>query len=295
MHTSSALSEAAVEGLTAASLTEKSAWRAQLCLTFARRDARTVLASRAHSGPLLVQRPLYEEGEGVCQVVVVHPPGGIAGGDRLSIEAEVLEGAHALLTMPGAAKWYRSVGPWASQAVSMRIARGGVVEWLPQEAILFSGARAALRSRIELTGDAVFVGWEVTCFGRTASGERFEAGHLSQITEITHEGRPLFGEYAQLPGASPLLVSRVGLAGYPVSATMLIAGRDPSRELLDAMRAVMPSDDGLAGVTTLPGVTVARLLGRSAQAARWYFQALWTLARPALVGRRAAPPRIWRC
>jgi urease accessory protein len=289
------VSEALFEGTRVASGVGEMGWRAELSLEFAYRDGRSVLAARAHRGPLVVQKPLYEEGDAVCQVVVVHPPGGIAGGDRLALKADVDAGAHSLFTTPGAAKWYRSAGPWAGQDVRLRVAGGAVVEWLPQETIVFQGARARLRARVELAGDGLYIGWDVLCLGRTASGERFGAGHVAQGSEILHEGSILFAEYAQIEGGSALLTAPAGMAGYPVTGTLLIAGRDAGRDLLAQLRAVQVPDGSLGGVTTLPRVTVARFLGRSAEAARAYFVELWRHARPAFVQRAAALPRIWRC
>ena len=254
-----------------------------------------MLAAREHRGPLVVQRPLYEEGPQVCQAVVVHPPGGIAGGDRLSLSIDARAGAHAVCTTPGAAKWYRSAGPLATQDVELRIAHDAVVEWLPQETIVFDRAHARLRSRIDLSGNAVYIGWEVLCLGRTQSGERFEAGQLALAGEVWRDGRALFAEYGQIEGGGALLDSRAGLAWYPVCATMLLAGGDLGRDLLAGLRAVPVPGGGLGGVSALPGVAVARFLGHGAEAARSYFVALWTLARPVLAGREAVPPRIWRC
>src|SRR5688572_29619963 len=112
-------------------------WRAELELRYERRGARSVLASRRHDGPLVVQKPLYPEGDAVCHTLVVHPPAGIAGGDELSLDVRAEDAAHALLTTPGAAKWYRSAGPWAHQQVKLSAGKGACIEWLPQEAILF--------------------------------------------------------------------------------------------------------------------------------------------------------------
>jgi urease accessory protein len=272
-----------------------SGWRAHLELSFAQRDAGTVLARRSHRGPLVVQKPLYPEGREVCQAIVVHPPGGIAGGDALSLCVEVGAAAHTLITTPGASKWYRSAGPEATQGVRLTVERGAVLEWLPQETIVFDGARASLRTQVELEQEARFIGWEVVCLGRIASGERFRTGLLAQVNEIRQGGTPLFGEYARVEGGSPVLQARSGLAGHPVSGVVLAAGHDLDRAVRERLRALDPGGDALAGVTALPGVTIVRYLGRSAQAARAYFERAWALLRPALAGRDAVAPRIWNC
>ncbi|MEP6943996.1 MAG: urease accessory protein UreD, partial [Betaproteobacteria bacterium] len=97
-----------------------SRWHAALRLRYEREGTRSVLAARTHSGPLVVQRSLYPEGDAVCQNIIVHPPAGMVGGDSLSIDVDAAPGAHAQLTTPGAAKWYRSAGPTARQDVVLR-------------------------------------------------------------------------------------------------------------------------------------------------------------------------------
>ena len=114
----------------AAIIAARTPWQARLALQFERRDARTVLVRRAHEGPLVVQKPLYPEGDGVCQCIIIHPPGGIAGGDRLDLDIEAGAGAFTQLTTPGAAKWYRAGGHEASANTRIRAGPGAVVEWM---------------------------------------------------------------------------------------------------------------------------------------------------------------------
>ena len=119
----------------------EAAWQARLALEYTRQGGRTALSGREHSGPLLVQKALYPEGDAVCHSIIVHPPGGIAGGDALKLEVRLREDTAALLTTPGAGKWYRSMGPKASLAQRFDVGRGAVLEWLPQPAIVFDAAR----------------------------------------------------------------------------------------------------------------------------------------------------------
>jgi urease accessory protein len=270
-------------------------WEARLDLRFARRDERTVLVERAHRGPLVVQKTLHPEGPGVCQAIVVHPPGGIAGGDRLALSVVVERDAHAQLTTPGATKWYRTAGPFAGQAFTAHVAAGAMLEWLPHETIVFDGARADLTTVITLAGDALFVGWDVVSLGRTASGERFERGDYRQRFELVRDHALVWVERTNLAAGSPLLAAPVGLYGAPMFGTFVVAAPAIGDDLVVACRGVVPdAGAGMVGaVTRLPGMLVARCRGDSPEAARAWFTALWTLVRPALTGRAAVPPRIW--
>jgi urease accessory protein len=259
-------------------------WKAQLSLEFARAGDRTVLAERRHDGPLVVQKALYPEGDAVCHAIVVHPPAGIAGGDELELNARAGAGAHALLTTPGAGKWYRSAGPWAAQKLRFEVA--GALEWLPQESIVFDGAMARLGTEVRLQGDARYLGWEILCLGRTGSGERFGKGEIRLSTRIYRDGRLLWLERGRIEGGGALLDSPAGLQGKPVCATLVASG---ARFDLASCREI----EGIA-VTQLPGVLAARYLGDSSEQAKKLFARLWAVLRPALFGREAAEPRIWR-
>ena len=266
-------------------------WRAELDLAYERRGARTVLAKRRHDGPLVVQKSLYPEGDEVCHTIVVHPPGGIAGGDELDIGASIGPDAHALLTTPAAGKWYRSAGPWARQRVMIEAHDNACAEWLPQETIVFDGARADIETAIALGRGATFVGWDVFCLGRTASGETFRNGACRVHTRVTREEKVIWFERGTIDAGGLLCRSAAGLAGKSVFGTMLATGAI-ARALLDECRAVR-AREGDSGITCPSGLFVARYLGDSSEAARQYFQRLWALVRPAIVGRGAHVPRIW--
>lgn len=240
-----------------------------------------------------MQKALYPEGPEVCQVIVLHPPGGIAGGDALHIEVEAAPAARVLLTTPGAGKWYRSGGRRAGQTLAVRIGEGAEVEWLPQETIIFAGADACLQTQVELAVGGVFCGWEILCLGRTAAGERFTGGMLELTTRIEKAGRPLWLERARLPGGSPWLQAAAGLAGLPVSATLLLAGRVIEPEWLAACRAVGAGGGVFCGASALPELLVARCLAPGSEAARAWLGAVWRALRPLALGRAAVPPRIW--
>ena len=269
-------------------------WEARLALTYALREGRSVLARREHDGPLVVQKSLYPEGDAVCHNIILHPPGGIAGGDSLALAAQLGEGSAVLLTTPGAGKWYKSMGATAHAGQRFDIGRGAALEWLPQPTIVFDQALAEAKTEIFLEQDALYIGWDITCMGRTASGERFNSGKLRQRTQVWQQGRRLWCEYARLDGDDPMLASMAGMAACSVSATLIAAGKDIDKDLLQQCRGIATDSEGQSGITALPRVLLARYLGASSEAAMQYFVALWSLLRPALAGRSAVPPRIWK-
>jgi urease accessory protein len=271
----------------------RSSWRAQLALEFERRGARTVLAARRHDGPLVVQKPLYPEGDDVCHAIIVHPPGGIAGGDE--IELQVCAGAqvHVLLTTPGAGKWYRSAGSQAHQRLTFDIQPGAILEWLPQGNIIFDGALADLSLEVRLSGNAGFIGWEIVCLGRTGCGESFTHGVYRARSLIQRNGKPLWFELANLHGGGAELRSSAIMAGAPVAGTLIATGPGIDNSVLGLCREAKPGS-GEAAATLLPGLLAGRYLGSSSESARNYFIQLWRILRPALAARTAVEPRIWQ-
>lgn len=271
-------------------------WHAELTLGFTRHGERTVLSENRHRGPLRVQKALYPEGDGVCQAIVLHPPSGIAGGDHLALVARLEAGAQVQLTTPGAGKWYRSAGAEAAQRIDFTVAEGATLEWLPQECIVFDGARARLETRVALAADSRFIGWDILCLGRAAAGERFDHGRFDLFFRVDRETRPIWLERGGFSGNDPMLHSPAGWAGATVCGTLLCCFPElPQRAagLLAACRAIAPADAASHGLSALPGLLVARYLGNSSEAARQWFAALWAVLRPVCCGRPAITPRIW--
>ena len=271
-------------------------WQAALDLGFAAEGGATRLARRAHRGPLVVQRPFLPEGPGVCHVYVLHPPGGLVGGDELTIDVAVDAGAHALVTTPAASKVYRTTGATARQIQRLRVAGGAALEWLPQEAIIFDGARATLQTRVELEPGARFIGIDAVCFGRPAGDAPFERGSCRQSFELHRAGRPLLIERGRYDAGGDAMGARWGLGGASVLG-FLTAAPAPADSEVDAVRALAAAaTDGDIAAATILGdgdALAVRYIGHSAERARAFLHGAWRLLRPAVLGRAAVPPRVW--
>lgn len=266
-------------------------WQAALELGFEARAGRTALMRNRHVGPLLVQRPFYPEGP-VCHVYVLHPPGGMVHGDELDLGVEATAGAQALITTPAASKIYRSAGREALARQQIRVAPGASLEWLPQESIVFDGARVTLVTRVDLAAGGRFAGWEMVCLGRPASGETFTTGRVRQRFEIWQGARPLVVERGLYDGGGAMLEAAWGLRGFPVTGTFMAAPAGPD-EIAGVRDACRPGPGECFAATLMNGVLVCRYLGHEAQAGRRLFAAAWAALRPGLLGRPALAPRIW--
>lgn len=267
-------------------------WPAKLDLRFDVAGGRTRLAGRKHSGPLMVQRPFHPEADGTCHVYLLHPPGGLAGGDELDIAVHVGGGARVLLTTPGATKFYRSSHGRSSQRVQFDIGKAATCEYLPQETILFDGADADIATRAALAADACFVGWEFLCLGRPAARERFESGAVSQRFEITRGSRLVRFERFGLTGGSPLLDARFALSGNPVFGSMVYVGA-PDDDVTERVSKAVGETAGAFSVTQLTETVVCRYLGPQAAEGKMLFARAWDALRIHCQGKSAHPPRIW--
>ncbi|MBF1259212.1 MAG: urease accessory protein UreD [Lautropia mirabilis] len=248
-----------------------------------------MLLEKRHEGPMLVQRPFYPEGEAVCHVYLLHPPGGVVGGDILQLDVRVESSAHTLITMPGATKFYRSAGPQATLGQHFSLDDGARLEWLPQDTILFPGARARTETRFDLHGSARLTGWETLCLGRPVMHEAFDRGELVSRFAVYRDGQPLLHEHLRIQGGH-----LAKLAGQPLLSTLVFTPADENllaqaRALLQESAASLP----LAGATLLGDLLVVRLLGGDNERIQRLQQQLWAALRPAVMGLDPSPPRIW--
>lgn len=267
-------------------------WQAMLELGFTKREARSYLAHRLHKGPLVVQKSLHPEGDAVCHAVIIHPPGGVAGGDALQLQVDVGEGAQALLTTPGAGKWYKANGTLASQDLKFTLAAGSGLEWLPQENILFDAAEVRFGAEVDLAADARFAAWDIVCLGRQAQQEAWQTGVYQLKQQIRREGRLIWNERAHMRAADVSTTSRVGLGGAVVFGTFLVCAGTVPAEVVQACRDIVPAG-AKTGITALPEVLAIRYVGQASQQARQYFEQCWQLLRPWYYSRAAIRPRIW--
>lgn len=272
-------------------------WHASLQLDYTLEGTRTV-ARHGHNGPLRILQSLYPEGDAVCHNVLVHPPGGLVGGDTLDISATVGPGAHGLVTTPGATRFYRSTGERALQRTHLTLAEGARLEWLPLEALCYNACNAENHLTLNLAPGAECMGWDVTALGLPHAGQPFETGRFVQHIEAP--GRWL--ERGVIDAADHrLLESPLGLAGQRCMASLFFVVGTPLERArrdtaLDAARAVMDAHalKASAGATSPNGqVLVVRALAPQVEPAMQLLQQVRAAWRAALWQLCAEPPRIW--
>ena len=272
-------------------------WHASLQLDYTLEGTRTV-ARHGHNGPLRILQSLYPEGDAVCHNVLVHPPGGLVGGDTLDITAAVGPGAHGLVTTPGATRFYRSTGERALQRTHLSLAEGTRLEWLPLEALCYNACNAENHLTLNLAPGAECMGWDVTALGLPHAGQPFETGRFVQHIEAPG----LWLERGVIDAADHrLLESPLGLAGHRCMASLFfVTGRPLDRArrdtALDAARAVMDAHalKATAGATSPNGqVVVVRALAPQVEPAMQLLRQVRAAWRAALWQLCAEPPRIW--
>ena len=276
-------------------------WNASLQLAYSLREEsgnRKTVAHFNHSGPLRILQSLYPEGDAICHNVLVHPPGGLVGGDTLNLTIDVAPRAHGLLTTPGATRFYRSEGEPALQRTLITLDPGARMEWLPLEAICYSGCIAENRLELNLSPGAELFGWDITALGLPAANKPFAAGHFCQ--HITVPG--VWLERALIRATDKLLMhSPLGMGGHACIATLyFVAGskldRRRRQQALDIARAVADAHSlrATAGTTSPDAqVVVLRVLAPVVEPAMALLKQVWLAWRHELWQQASSTPRIW--
>ena len=272
-------------------------WHASLQVNYRLEAGRTV-ARHVHEGPLRILQSLYPEGGAICHNVLVHPPGGLVGGDRLDIDVTAAPGSHALLTTPGATRFYKSLGDAALQHTHIRLANDTRLEWLPLEAICYSGCLAENRLQFELAPGAELIGWDVTALGLPTASQAFERGSFCQHIEMPG----VWLERGRIDASDQrLLDSPLGFAGHRCLASIFFCTGSrlerKRRDLaLDCARQVLDqhSSRNPAGATSPNDhVVVVRVLAPLVEPAMHLLRQVWATWRQELWQVEHASPRIW--
>ncbi len=271
-----------------------SRWEAKLHLGLTRKNRKTILSKRRHIGPLTIQRPFYPEKKDTCHLYILHPPGGVVGGDTLNIDIECGPATSTLITTPAANKFYRSMGPaaWLSQMLTVK--NSAVLEWLPQETILFNGCRVCSKTIINLQQDAKFFGWEIVSFGRPASGELFTRGTFRQSFEIWKNDKPLLIDRVNIRDRAEVFNSSWGLKGKPVMGLLAVITNNAHHmeKARDQIHAMIEGVCNIS-VTLINQVLICRCLGTNATSMFETFTQIWKRIRFILLNKPYCPPRIW--
>jgi urease accessory protein len=286
-------------------------WLASINLEYQDRRGKSVLTDMAFEGPLRVQRPFYPEG-GRCHTYLLHPPGGMVSGDKITITASVFDGAKALITTPSAGKVYGADSDKVAQeqSVNLFVSSDSELEWLPQETIVFNGAKAHLKTHIEVARSAKLFAWDIVSFGRPHGEHWFTEGSVHQTITLNIDGEPVLEERFATDHELEILKSPVGLMGNSHMATFLIVSpqdegryeqwRDLVRDYLETSAHAADSDSDsesvdavLIAVTAKPKILVVRALSNDIELLRNKFIELWQLLRPEVLSEQGAVPRIW--
>ncbi|MFC3902658.1 urease accessory protein [Acinetobacter marinus] len=275
-------------------------WFAKLELKYGVDQNRTILVHRKHFGPIRVQKMLWPEKTGVCHTILVHPPAGIAGGDHLSFDVEVEAKAHALITTPGAGKWYKTNQKQAHQHIHLTVKDDGILEWLPQETMLFDGANAQSETHIQLDDVSCFIGWDMLVIGRQARAETFQTGHYHNQFRLHQNGALLIADTLSFHGKDRFLTSCLGMAGHAVMGSFWAVAPSQNRSTtvlesqIDLIRELIMRMDFNVTLTLVNGVICARYLGDDVRQCHDAFAAIRARLRHYWLNLDEAFPRIWR-
>lgn len=275
-------------------------WFARLELDFVAAKKCTILKHRKHTGPVRVQKMLWPEKTGVCHAIIVHPPAGIAGGDHLSFNMQASQAAHALVTTPGAGKWYKTNQKKAFQHIEITVKDSAIFEWLPQETMLFNGACANSSTKIMLDQSASFIGWDMLVLGRQACAEQFSQGNYQSSLQLYRDDKLLVTDRLSFSGNDRFLSSCLGMHGQAVMGSLWAVAPPAQRNSttleaqIDQIRELMMRMQVNVRLTLLDDVMTARYLGNDVRHCHDAFAAIRAKLRRYWFDLDEEFPRIWR-
>jgi len=190
-----------------------------------------------------------------AEAILINTAGGLTGGDRLDWRFDI-NGASLIATTQAAEKIYRSLGDDAEIRSRLTATSGAQIYWLPQEAILFDGARLQRTLDVDLTGGATLLALEATVFGRRAMGESIQDLAFHDRWRVRRNGKFVFADDIRFGGALPRTAATLGEAG--AMATLLLVADDA-----DAQLASLREIFGAGGaVSAWDGKLLARILAK---------------------------------
>jgi urease accessory protein len=290
---------------------KKSTWKANLSLTFIEKNGSTVLAKAVRKGPLSVQKAFYPEHKSCAHIYLLHPPAGIVSGDELHISIDVDAKAHALVTTPGANRFYRAredsnIGdPKQYQHTQVMLGDLSTCENFPLETIVYPGADATNQLDIRLQASSCFIGWDITCLGLPSSQQPFAHGQFTQLNRVFMEDKLVFHDRIHICGSAPVMQHIAGLNGCSVFATMIAyapinrVNENEQRDLIERLRTNLTQQETMTdasqkvSITQIRQLLVVRYLGNHAEECKALFILLWQVMRPHYIGKPGIVPRIW--
>ena len=274
-------------------LTTFPSWQGRLQLTYCHDRGKTQAIRHQGIAPLKVQRSFYPEGDAICHNIILHTAGGIVGGDDLQIDIELQPASQAVITTAAASKIYGSNGKLATQAIVQNVDADASLEWLPQETIIFNGAIFRQHLQVNLAPTATWLGWEISRFGRTASGEKFTSGDWKSATAVYRERKPVWIDRQWLRG-DELVNSPHSLAGYPIVGSLAWIDRPVCKDLVTEIRSLFDGEPSKIGVTRLTEGLLCRYRGDSTTEVRHWFTAVWHLLRQSFLDSKPISLRVWQ-
>ncbi|WP_159715168.1 urease accessory protein UreD [Blochmannia endosymbiont of Camponotus nipponensis] len=264
-------------------------WLGELELNFAVRKGRSVLTKCKHVGPFYVKKSFYSDNDNTPHVYLLHPPGGLVGGDKLMLDVQLESGSRALLTTPGAAKFYSSNGMCAVQKNTFKLEGNTAFEWVPQSSIFFPKTKAKVDTTFIIEQGSKVISFEMLHFGNVSLGADVYPEEVDICLNVFLYNSVGLQERLRINKLNCV----IKLGGFQISALLFAIPSD--EEILNKVRKLITSVKHfqIGGATLLDEILVVRLLGNDNQYLKSLLHCIWYTIRPVIIGREVTVPRIW--